>query len=287
LVKHGTTFREHGGVRPRGFAKCGFSPVRASTNDRRWPISMAMTDDKQLSEPATDSPPATAGRTDSQLGYETPAILEGDHALDGHKLAGDLNALLDHAKGQSITFREMLDVLGERATAIMLLLLAAPFIVIPIPGFSTLPGLVMAALGLSVMLSMKPWLPGFIARRHISNSILTKLVHGTTRVLGKVEKLFHPRMDFMLHKVFHLLTGLSLITAAVALALPIPIPWNNGPPAICIVILALGILERDGLMILIGIVYNLVMWIVLIAAGGLILKAIAEVWQKVAPMLGM
>jgi hypothetical protein len=146
---------------------------------------------------------------------------------------------------------------------------------------------VMAALGLSVMLSMKPWLPGFISKRQISNSILTKLVHGTTKVLSKVEKLFHPRMDFMLHKAFHVLTGLSLITAAIALALPIPIPWNNGPPAICIVILALGLLERDGLMILIGIVYNLIMWVIMFVAAHLLIQAFQEVWKKIGPMLGM
>jgi hypothetical protein len=240
-----------------------------------------------------DAPPPpsdseTKPKEPDGMSYKPPhEPLPGADNLDGHQLARDLNRLLEHAEGDAITFKEMLDVLGERATAIMLLILAAPFIVIPIPGFSTLPGLVMAALGLSVMLSMKPWLPGFISKRQISNSILTKLVHGTTKVLSKVEKLFHPRMDFMLHKAFHVLTGLSLITAAIALALPIPIPWNNGPPAICIVILALGLLERDGLMILIGIVYNLIMWVIMFVAAHLLIQAFQEVWKKIGPMLGM
>lgn len=199
-----------------------------------------------------------------------------------HRLAAALEQLLVTADGGPITFQRMLDVLGERAHALLLLVLACPFIVIPIPGFSTLPGLLMFLLGIGVMFGLRPWLPGFVARRQISNALLTKLVRGTGRVMAKVQRLFRPRLSVMFNPVMHLLAGFSLAALAFALALPIPIPWNNGPPAIGILLLALGLLERDGLMVLLGIVYNLILWAVLIVVSSLIFQAMAKAWDKVS-----
>jgi hypothetical protein len=43
-----------------------------------------------------------------------------------------------------------------------------------------------------------------------------------------------------------------MLTAALALLLPLPIPFTNSFPAWTILLLAAGLLERDGLFILAG-----------------------------------
>lgn len=198
-----------------------------------------------------------------------------------HKLKDDLDELLVAANGQPITFQKLIDVLGDRGHAVLILLIASPFLIIPIPGLSTAIGGVLIILSVGLMVGMKPWLPGFIARRGISFNALTRIVHGADRVLGRVEKLFHPRMDWMLVGPMHVLLGFSLFMACVALALPIPIPGNNIPPAVIIVTLALGLLERDGVMIVVGHVLNLILWIVLAVFAKLIWLGITEAWEKV------
>ncbi len=204
---------------------------------------------------------------------ETPEVA-------GHKLKDDLDALLLASNGQPITFQKLIDVLGDRGHAVLILLIASPFLIIPIPGLSTAIGGVLIILSVGLMLGMNPWLPGFVARRQISQGALSKLVHGADRVLGRVEKWFHPRMDWMLQGPMHVLIGFSLFMACVALALPIPIPGNNIPPAVVIVTLALGLLERDGVMIVVGHVLNLILWIVLAIFAKLIWIGIVEAWEK-------
>ncbi|MEZ4368970.1 MAG: exopolysaccharide biosynthesis protein [Kofleriaceae bacterium] len=230
--------------------------------------------------PGAEGAPAGGPPASSSVASSPPTQGAIAPAPVDHKLAATLEQLLTTADGGPLTFRQMLDVLGDRAHALMLLVLACPFIIIPIPGFSTLPGLLMFVLGLGVMFGLRPWLPGFVARRQLSNALLTKLVRGTGRVLAKVERLFHPRLGVMFNPLMRFVAGLSLALLAFALALPIPIPWNNGPPAIGILILALGLLERDGLMVAIGIVYNIVLWIVLILISSLIFRAIELAWDK-------
>ena len=156
-----------------------------------------------------------------------------DGVLAGEQgLRDDLDRLLTHANGDTITLRRVMAVLDERAHAVLILLVASPFLVIPIPGISTLIGLLLAVLSLGIAFNMKPWLPGFIADRELSNNALSTCVHGADRVLSRAEKWVHPRMGFMLHDRMHGLLGLSLFMLCIALALPIPIPGNNVPPAI-------------------------------------------------------
>jgi hypothetical protein len=205
---------------------------------------------------------------------------------DTHTLKGDMDALLARANGQSITMQQMIDALQDRGHAVLLILLTAPFAVIPIPGFSTIGGAVIMCIAASLTLGFKPWVPGFIARKEISNERLTKLVHAVDIVFGKIGKMIKPRMQWLVTLPgSHFFLGLSIMAATVALALPIPIPGNNIPPAICILILAFGLLERDGVMVIIGHVYNLLMWIAMFVAvylfWAVVVTTIMGYWNRV------
>lgn len=181
-----------------------------------------------------------------------------------------------------VTFAELMEALGERSQAVLVLLLGFPFLVPTPPGFSTPAGAAIAFLGVSILLARRPWLPGFVARRRLSLATLEKLVGVTLRLFARIEKLVKPRMGFMLAPGLHWLIGLSLVSAAFVLALPIPIPWNNGPPAIVILLLGLGLLERDGLLVLLGHVGNLALWVVLYFAGSFLLDLAQRVIEKFA-----
>ena len=197
-----------------------------------------------------------------------------------HGLKEDLDRLLARAAGGSITLGEMIEVMGDRAHAALILIVASPFLVIPVPGFSTVVGLLLALLSVAIGLNVKPWLPRFLAGRQLSHQTLSMLVHGADRVLGKAERWCHPRMGFMVHGRSHALMGLTMFMLCIALALPIPIPGNNVPPAIGIVMLALGMLERDGLMVLAAHIYNLLLWIALAVFGAVIYAAVMSVWAR-------
>lgn len=75
----------------------------------------------------------------------------------------------------------------------------------------------------------------------------------TTRVLPwlrRAEKLLRPRLSGLALPPMEYLLG--LICLALALVLVLPIPLGNNPPALAIGLIALGILERDGLWVLAG-----------------------------------
>lgn len=168
-------------------------------------------------------------------------------------LTADLEGLLQTANGGALTVRDAMAALEDRGLALVMLLMALPFLIpLPLPGLSTPLGLAIGLYGLRVMLRLPPWVPDFVARRSMSNTILTKVVGVASRWGHRVERMLKPRLKFMLWPAIDVPIGLSLLFCGAFLALPLPIPFTNSIPAIAIVLLLLGMIERDGLFIIAG-----------------------------------
>ena len=181
-----------------------------------------------------------------------------------HGLAVDLQRLESAANGMPISVERLLETLSERGHAVAIFILSAPFVIIPIPGLSTAVSVVLFGLSFGIILGGRAWLPGLVRRRQISPETLHRLMSGTRRVMNKVSKLVKPRLAWATHRSQHWLIGLSLIVATFIFALPLPIPGNNIPPAIGLVLLSLGLIERDGLLVLLGHIYTLILAVTLI-----------------------
>ena len=68
------------------------------------------------------------------------------------------------------------------------------------------------------------------------------------RIIGWLERLARPRWIYPEHlRWFRRVSGMFIAVAGSQLLLPLPIPFSNLFPAIAVVLLALGGLQRDGL----------------------------------------
>jgi hypothetical protein len=171
----------------------------------------------------------------------------------GPRLADDLARLMALADGQALPIASVLDAMEERGYALALLFLALPF-VLPIPslGMSAPIGFFLALAGLALARGASPSLPQFLQRRHIAFPALRILAGAVERVRRISGHFVRPRMRGALSGPARVAIGLSLTVAAVILALPIPLPLSNFFPAAAILMLALGLLEDDGLLVMAG-----------------------------------
>jgi hypothetical protein len=170
------------------------------------------------------------------------------------KLSVELADLRDHAAERAVTLREVIYTLHGRAYMLLVLLLALPFITpIPLPGLSTPFGLAIMLIALRLSLGQRPWLPMSLQRRELPAGFLRKLFAVAERVLRLFEKFLRPRLTFLSDTpLLAQLHAVLMLVAAAALLLPLPIPFTNSFPAWTILLLAAGLLERDGLFILGG-----------------------------------
>lgn len=158
------------------------------------------------------------------------------------------------AKNKQISIKEILRVLSGKGRPLILILLSLPFCQpIQIPGMSIPFGLAIAFIGLRMIFGKKMWLPKQLLSKTISNHTLEKITDKTLIIVRKIKRWIHPRLFWVCHSSFmEIMNGLIICLLGFLLALPLPIPLSNLVAAWSIFLLALGILEDDGLFVLIG-----------------------------------
>lgn len=170
------------------------------------------------------------------------------------KLSEELAQLHAVTAERAVTLREVIYVLRGRAYLLLVLLLSLPFITpIPLPGLSTPFGLAIALISLRLMLGQRPWLAKNLQRKELPAGFIGRLLSVAARVLRFLEKFLRPRLVVLTNTALlnQLHAGLML-AAALALLLPLPIPFTNSFPAWTILLLAAGLLESDGVAVLLG-----------------------------------
>jgi hypothetical protein len=177
------------------------------------------------------------------------------------RLSTDLESLQAQVKGESLTLVELKRSLKDRGTAMLLILLALPFCFIAIPGLSTPFGFAICLIGTCLAMGREPWLPRFILHRRLSTARLTQLLTGAIKVSRQLEKFVRPRLGFLHAGPGRLrLIGFGIVIASLGLMLPLPIPFSNSIPAWAVVLLAIGMMENDGLFVLLGHLTAIATW---------------------------
>jgi len=152
---------------------------------------------------------------------------------------------------ERISVGDLLVALGDRATAALLFIFAFPNVLPTPPGTSTVLGAPLIFLAAQLMLGRAPWLPTFVAKRSMSRADFASLVKRIVPWLLRAESLLRPRLGNLARPPMKHLIGLLALLLAVVLVLPIPL--GNVLPALAISLVALGVLERDGVWVLVGI----------------------------------
>lgn len=156
------------------------------------------------------------------------------------------------AQEQTISVGTILHMFGLRGFAFLLLMLALLNIVIfMIPFSSILFGLPMVILSAQIVLGLRePIFPGFLRRRTFRREALRLGLARALYGIVKIEHYIKPRYTLLTHPGFTRLHGVLALMLAVMVTLPIPL--FNVPPSLGIAFLAIGLLQRDGVFIMLA-----------------------------------
>ncbi|WP_428386187.1 exopolysaccharide biosynthesis protein [Mucisphaera sp.] len=186
---------------------------------------------------------------------DSPEATRSNHSpvVPLHSVFDDLDQFVTSRDGQDVTLADVENALRGRGAAVLILVLSMPFIFpIPIPLLATVCGLPMFAIGLRLLFAREPRLPAFAQRHRFSHNTLSRIASGLRRSLMPLAWLYMPRLAPLFWPVAWRMTGLSIALAALMLSLPLPIPFANMIPALALIQFAAGLLQRDGLAILLG-----------------------------------
>lgn len=176
-----------------------------------------------------------------------------------HKLASILQDLIKNLDHRSYTLGEVHASLGTHTPAIGILFLSVPFLQpIPVPGLSTVLGIIMSILGFTIMTNISLKIPKTLAKRKLPENLLQIVLKTLNFILVKTDRFIKKRGVEIIEKpAMNFFIGLFVIISALFLSLPLP-PGTNFPPAIVSFILALGLLEKDLALITFGFIIFIV-----------------------------
>ncbi len=175
------------------------------------------------------------------------------------RLKDALKNYLEKIQGQEVDVRSLINAFGEKGYPALLVVIGVPFCFpLQIPGFSTPFGLLLAYMGIRISLRKKIHCPGILNRK-ISYAACKKIIESTVYLLEKAEKFVKPRFSFLsTNSWLHVLHGILIFFLGLTLALPLPIPLTNILVAAPIVFLGLGLLEDDGLFVIVGYFFSFI-----------------------------
>lgn len=193
-------------------------------------------------------------------------------------MAVQLNAIIDKLPPKGVTLAEILDLVGEGGLLILTGLLSLVFLIpVSIPGVSTVFGAAILLIAVSRLFGRGLWLPKSVQQREIASDKLRDVLQRAMSWMHRLEKIARPnRLKWLACGKMEMVNNLMLILGAVLLMAPFGfIPFSNTLPALAIIFLVLGLLQRDGVCILLGYLSNLATIIyfgVLIAGGGMAIQ---------------
>lgn len=171
-----------------------------------------------------------------------------------------------------IAISDLVVAMQVRAYGALLLIFALPNVLPAPPGTSGLLGLPLLFIATQMMLGRVPWFPKVIAARSMSRADFGKLIERVSPLIARAERLLQPRLMWLSDPVVE--RGLGAVALVLALILVLPVPFGNMLPAFTICIIALGVLERDGVWIIGGLLLAVVSVVVAYGVIYAMLRAI-------------
>ena len=199
--------------------------------------------------------------------------------MHGEALSQRIRALIRSLPRTGITLSELVHRVGNDGLLILTALLTLVFLIpISIPGVSTVFGAAILLIGLARLLRRELWIPARIAHKTIATRKLRPLLRKALPLLHRLERVSRPnRIEWLVaNGPAERFNNVSLILGAVLLMMPFGlIPFSNTFPAVALLFFAIGLLQRDGVCVLLGYIGNvltIVYFAVLIGGGGLAVR---------------
>ncbi len=188
-------------------------------------------------------------------------VQKSENLAENKKLASDILkevADTNNANSDKVTLFDIKTALHERGFGILIIIFSLPLSVpIPVPpGYTTILSIPLILFSLQLLLGFdSPWMPHWLERKSFQRSTLALVVEKTSPALKKIEKFMKPRMLFIFCGPGEKILAFMMLLCAVIIALPLP--FTHFLPAIGATFISLGIMGKDGLLSILGVLISL------------------------------
>lgn len=191
-------------------------------------------------------------------------------------ISQQLAQLAAEASDGTVTLDWVLRHLNERAFGLFLLVMALPCCIPFLYGIPQVVALPLMLVSVQILFGRRtPWLPTKLGARTVTKESLQSLSDRAGPWLRKIEAVSRPRLTALSRPPIDRLVGLGLVLFSASIL--VPLPGTNTVPGMAVVIISMGLLQRDGILILLGLLFGTA-WIATLIVAGATLATLLRGW---------
>ncbi|MCK0097703.1 exopolysaccharide biosynthesis protein [Yoonia sp. F2084L] len=199
---------------------------------------------------------------------------QADHVPDTAPVLRGLTDIIDQvidlAQAERISLRDVLRTIGDASFAPILLLpaLAVATPLSGIPLFSTTMGILIFLIAGQMLLRRENlWLPGWILRREVKGQLVRDGFIKLYPVARWIDARTERRMRIVARRPLVFVPQVLCLLSGMVMPVLELVPFTSSIMGVGVALLALGMLTRDGLLTMIGMIpYAIVGWLIATAA---------------------
>ena len=182
------------------------------------------------------------------------------------------------AEGDQLSINDIVRAFGERAFGALMLTVGLLNMLPWPPAGTTVVGAPLLCITLQLAIGREElWLPRWLCGASFSRRNFRSGLRRIQPWLEKAERVTKPRLPWAVTGPAERLIGVAGLLLTCILVLPIP--FGNFAPAITISLFAIGLVQRDGVVALVG-------WAATLVSAGILVLAGKAIWELFEAMLG-
>lgn len=175
---------------------------------------------------------------------------ETENQSDARRFSDVVESLAE-GDDPKLTLQELVSAFGERGFGAMILVLSLLALLPWPPGGKAIFAVPIILMSLELAFQRDSiWLPRWALRASVSRTAYRSGVSRIMKLIRRVEALTRPRLSYLTGEIADVVTGLVCVLLALMMALPVP--FGDMLPGVTLVLFALGMMQRDGVAILLG-----------------------------------
>jgi len=178
--------------------------------------------------------------------------------LDQYKIITTqvIEDVVNSSSSDRIPFRDLVSAMDSVGFGLVMMIFAFGIIIPTPPPFPSIISIPLVVFSMQMMIGYQaPKLPQKFSKLTVKRSVLAMLVKKSSPYIRKVERILRPRLLFMTSNIADRIVGFFVLLFSSFVLLPMPL--SNFIPGLGVLIISFGLLGKDGLIIILGILVGL------------------------------
>jgi hypothetical protein len=164
--------------------------------------------------------------------------------------------VVNRTSNDRIPIRDLVDAMDSVGFGLAVMIFAFGIIIPLPPPFPSIISIPLVIFSIQMMIGYTaPKLPKRFSKLSVKRSVLAMLVQRSAPYIRKVERILQPRLSFMTNHTAERIVGFFIFIFASFILLPMPL--SNFIPGLGILIISFGLLGKDGLVTILGIIIGI------------------------------